>query len=251
MRAGPGTRFERVKPIRFWGLTAAAALAFAATFALGLWQLDRAQQKIALQTAIEEQKVLPALDQRALLATKNIADLLHRRVVLRGSWVAEHTVFLDNRQLKGRPGFYVVTPLRLEGSRAAVLVQRGWAARNFLDRDQLPPVATPPGPVEVQGRIAPAPAKLYEFANTPAGRIRQNLDVVAFEAETRLAFAPGSVQETGAASQGLQRDWPQATTGVEKHYGYAFQWWALSVLIALLYAWFQIILPRRKRRPHA
>jgi surfeit locus 1 family protein len=44
----------------------------------------------------------------------------------------------------------------------------------------------------------------------------------------------------------LLREWPQAATGVEKHYGYAFQWFGLALLIALLYVWFQIVRPRLK-----
>ena len=58
-----------------------------------------------------------------------------------------------------------------------------------------------------------------------------------------------SVQQTGAASEGLLRDWTEPGSGVEKHYGYAFQWFALSALIAILYVWFQFIAPRRKSPP--
>lgn len=234
---------------RFWLATVGAVLGVAITLSLGFWQWGRAAQKLALQAAIDERKSLPALDQGALLATENIASLHHRPVVLRGRWEPRHTVFLDNRQMAGRPGFYVVTPLRLAGSERAVLVQRGWAPRDFVDRERLPAIETPPGEVEVTGRIAPPPAKLYEFADAGRGPIRQNLDLAAFRAETGLALLEGSVQQTGAASQGLQREWPQVATGVDKHYGYAFQWWALSALIALLYAWFQFIALRRKSRP--
>jgi surfeit locus 1 family protein len=53
----------------------------------------------------------------------------------------------------------------------------------------------------------------------------------------------------GVASEGLLREWPLVGTGVATHYGYAFQWFALSALIAILYVWFQIvrrfIIPRR------
>jgi surfeit locus 1 family protein len=56
------------------------------------------------------------------------------------------------------------------------------------------------------------------------------------------------VQQTGAASEGLLRQWPQAGSGAEKNYGYAFQWWAIAVLIAILYVWFQFVLPRRRPR---
>jgi surfeit locus 1 family protein len=221
----------------------------AATLALGSWQWGRAAQKLALHAAIEEQKGRPALDNAALLASKSIAPLQHRPVVLRGRWEPRHTIFLDNRQMHGRPGFYVMTPLRLAGGDVAVLVQRGWVQRDFVQRERLPPVETPQGQVEVRGRIAPPPAKLYEFVAAGSGPIRQNLDLAAFRAETGLALLDGSVQETGPPSQGLQREWPQVASGVDKHYGYAFQWWALSALIALLYAWFQFIAPRRKARP--
>jgi surfeit locus 1 family protein len=57
-----------------------------------------------------------------------------------------------------------------------------------------------------------------------------------------------SVLQTDPPAEGLSRDWPSVNLGVDKHYGYAFQWFALGGLIALLYGWFQIvkrfILPR-------
>lgn len=232
-------------------LIAAAALAgIAATLSLGAWQWGRAQQRIALHEAIEAKAQMPAVPAAELLAAADPDALVHRPVALRGTWVAERTVFLDNRQMNGVPGFYVVTPLRLEGGDATVLVQRGWAQRNFSRREALPPVQTPAGLVEVRGRLAPPPAKLYAFDAEEHGPIRQNLDLARFRAETGLALLPLSVQQTGAPSEGLLRQWPQPASGAEKNYGYAFQWWALAALIAILYVWFQFLQPRRRaRRP--
>jgi surfeit locus 1 family protein len=227
-------------------LSAAAAAGVAATLALGAWQMSRAGQKLALHAAIEQRAAMPPVRQQDLLAPAAASELQHRRVVLRGTWVAHRTVFLDNRQMLGKPGFYVVTPLQLEGAGAAVLVERGWVQRNFVEREKLPPIETPPGVVEVRGRLAPPPAKLYEFAGAGAGPIRQNLDLAPFRAETGLPLLDMSVQQIGGRSQGLLREWPEPASGVEKHYGYAFQWWALSLLIAVLYVWFQFIAPRRK-----
>jgi surfeit locus 1 family protein len=233
---------------RFWIATFATVLGIGATFALGVWQLGRAHQKEALAAAIASRKDLPALPQAAFLAADRRA-VLYRPVVLNGRWVPEHTVFLDNRQMAGKVGFYVVTPLRLAGSDAAVLVQRGWAPRNFVSREQLPAIDTPAGEVEVRGRIAPPPAKLYQFGPAGGGPIRQNLDLPPFAAETRLKLLEVSVQQTGAASQGLLREWPETGgRGPETNYGYAFQWWALCGLIAILYVWFQFIQPRRQAR---
>lgn len=237
--------------MRWWFIALAALAGVALTFSLGMWQWGRAQQKLALQSAVEARQAAPMLDQAALVEAAGSPDLLYRTVQLRGQWLARHTVFLDNRQMQGRPGFYVVTPLKLSGSDAVVLVQRGWAPRDFVERERLPPVVTPAGEVTVRGRIAPAPSKLYEFDGAGAGPIRQNLDWAAFRLETGLPLVDGSVQQIGTPSEGLLRDWPVPALGAGKNYGYAFQWWALCGLIFILYVWFQFIAPRRRGREHA
>jgi surfeit locus 1 family protein len=178
----------------------------------------------------------------------DLPSLVHRRVVLRGRWLQGHTVFLDNRQMNGKPGFFVLTPLQVAEGGPVVLVQRGWAPRHFIDRTQLPAVPVPEAEVELSGRIVPAPSKLYAFSGTDSGPIRQNLDLAAFGAEIRQPLLPVAVLQTSAANDGLQRDWPQPATGVEKHYGYAFQWFGLSALISVLYVWFQLVRRFRSAR---
>lgn len=227
-----------------WLVAVTTAASIAITLGLGWWQWGRALQKIALHEAIQQRGALPAID-GAALAAKDADSLLHRRIVLRGRWAAQRTIFLDNRQMNGRQGFYVVTPLLLDTG-AAVLVQRGWAPRDFRERAKLPEVQTPAGLVTLEGRVALPPAKLYAFDPAEQGGIRQNLDVAQFRAETQLPLLDLSVQQTGPASEGLQREWPEVASGAGKNYGYAFQWWALSGLIAVLYVWFQFVAPRRK-----
>src|SRR5512139_863316 len=163
-----------------WVVLVAALLAVALTARLGVWQLDRAAQKLALQQRIDSRAALPPLDASALATTVDAAEQQqHRRVVLRGQWVGEHTVWLENRQMGGRPGFYMLTPLRLPDG-TAVVVQRGWLPRDPQDRTRVPPVRDDAGEVELLGRIAPPPGRLYEFDATGGGRIRQNLELSAF-----------------------------------------------------------------------
>jgi len=225
---------------RFWFVTLAAALGFALALALGFWQLSRAAAKVALQGTMDARQALPLLEGAVLRDPAIATDLLYRSVRLRGTWLAP-TVYLDNRQMHGKQGFFVVTPLQLEPAGPVILVQRGWAPRNFIDRALVPEVSTPAGPVEVVGRIAPPPGKLYEFSASPAGAIRQNLDLQGFAGEVGRALAVVSVLQSGAPADGLLRDWPRVNVGVDKHYGYAVQWFALGGLIALLYGWFQIV----------
>lgn len=225
---------------RFVVLTMATVLAIGVTASLGRWQLSRASQKQALQAALERQSSKPALDGAALKAATNPPPLVHQRARLQGRWVQGHTVFLDNRQMDTRVGFFAMTPLVLQDG-GAILVQRGWVPRNFEDRTRLPLVDTPQGVVEIEGRIAPPPPKLYELSSPGVGAIRQNLDLEQFRVETGLPLMPLTLQQTGAPSEGLLRDWPAVNVGVDKHYGYAFQWFGLSALVAALYLWFQII----------
>ncbi len=234
---------------RRWIVLFAAVAGVALTARLGIWQLARAQHKLALQEAIDTRSQLPPLSTAALAHDAAEADeQLHRRAALRGRWAPGRTVFLDNRQMDGRPGFFVLSPLQLDGRRDAVVVQRGWVPRDFIDRSRLPAVPTPTGEVEIFGRIAPPPARLYEFAGGESGAIRQNLDLAAYARETGLVLLPLSLlQDDGggaAAADGLQRRWPPAAVDVHKHQGYAFQWFALAALMTGLYVWFQLIRPR-------
>lgn len=231
-----------------WVVLVAALAGSGATAALGLWQLGRAATKEALHQRIVQRGALPVLGAADLPSGAAAVDaLVERRVALAGRWLSGATVFLDNRQMNGRPGFYVVTPLQLaDGS--AVLVQRGWVPRDGRDRTRVPDVAPTTAQATVQGRLAASPSRLYDFAGAASGPIRQNLDLAAYGAEIGVALRPFAVLQQGAAvdaATALLRDWPEPQSGVHKHYGYALQWFLLSALIAGLYVWFRIIVPRR------
>jgi surfeit locus 1 family protein len=256
-----------------WVVWLAAVLAAALTARLGVWQLDRARQKLDRQARIEARADLPPLASADLARDEVTAQGQHyRRIVLRGRWLAERTVYLDNRQMNARQGFFVVTPLLLAGG-DAVLVQRGWSPRDFSDRTRLVPLPTATGEVQLDGRIAPPPSKLLALTGAETGAIRQNLDVPDFARETGLRLLPLSVLQVGPAKpttatgdagpaesadgsarpvsdDGLLRQWLAPVVDVSKHHGYAFQWFALCALIVGLTAWFQFIRPQRlARRP--
>ena len=243
----------------------------AAALSLGTWQLDRADQKMTMQRAIDER------GQEAPLATSALprADqppqpgLEHRRAAVVGEWDTTHAVYLDNRVMDGHTGFYVLTPLKLAGRHDAILVQRGWAPRNVARREALPPVSTPTGEVRIEGRLAASVSKAYALGrDAETGPIRQNVDLAALQAETglrllpmvllqtepdRMAPAGGAAPATSAApaaeaADGLPRHWPPPAVDVHKHYGYAFQWFALAALILGLYVWFQVLAPYRAGR---
>ena len=224
------------------------------TSSLGMWQWSRAQEKWALEESIERMKALPALSMESYLALANPLERLHRTVLLKGEWLREETIYLDNRAMNSQAGFWVMTPLKL-GAKGSVLVQRGWIPRNAQVRTELPEFETPQGEVQIEARISQGPSKMFELGETaPATfnsldearslKIRQNVDLQAFAKERGLQLV-GHVIEVGANSQGLRRDWPVPASTAYKNVGYTVQWFAMSLLLAALYTWYQIIKPQR------
>ncbi|MFZ2987117.1 SURF1 family protein [Ideonella sp.] len=230
----------------------------AVTARLGFWQLDRAAQKLALETSVASQSGQAAVTNATLAVSEAEAQSQWQRPVrLQGVWLSEATVYLDNRQMRGRPGFFVLTPLLLT-SGDAVLVQRGWVPRDQLDRTRLPAVLTPTGMVTVAGRVVPWPSQLTELGADVPGPIQQNIDRGQLGERIQMSLRPLSVVElpgvtdgpssapgAKAAADGLLRDWPQPASGVHKHYGYAAQWFVFCAMMAALYLWFQILRPWR------
>jgi surfeit locus 1 family protein len=222
-------------------IAVAALAAFALTVSLGRWQLDRATQKLALAAAIADRAAQPPLTDLQWMAQAANESMRYRHVQLQGRWLANSTVYLDNRQMQARVGFYVFSAFQPTGSTSAVMVQRGWVPRNFESRTSLPAVQTPDGEVRIVGHLAPPPSKLYEPGQPSVGTIRQNLDLAQFGRQIgQPVLTIWTVVQTDAASEGLLRNWPEINLGVDTHYGYAAQWFALSLLIVLLYAWFQV-----------
>ena len=231
-------------------IAVATVLMVALTARLGFWQLDRAAQKTDLQSLQDQRRQSAAVTPATLARTpEEAATQWHRPVELKGQWASAATVFLENRQMEGRPGFYVVTAFRLEDG-SAVAVQRGWVPRDPRDRTKALSPPVPEGLVRLSGRIAPPPARLYDLGEGAAGPIRHNLDLSSWASETGLALRPLSVMQLGpdGPDDPLQRNWPVPVADVHKHYGYALQWFALSALLVGLYVWFQILRPRRTVR---
>ena len=227
---------------RRWGSVAAAA-GIALTLALGQWQIGRAQYKENLQQRFDAQTRAPAVSIGGQPVERD--GILFRRVEVRGEFVPQHTVFVDNRMYQHRPGLYVATPLRIAGSQRYVLVNRGWVPGN---RDRSPPqVSTPAGEQVVQGiAVAYSERYLELSAQVAEGSIRQNLVLERYRQETGFELQPFVIQQDSVASDGLVRVWSRPDLGRNTHLAYAFQWYALSLAILIYY-----LVTHVKRRPAA
>ncbi|MGH8697567.1 MAG: SURF1 family protein [Burkholderiales bacterium] len=212
----------------------AATIAFCAlTVALGLWQTRRASEKEALQARVERL----GAERPLALPTRPVApgDYALHRVVARGAYADRFTILLDNRVHRGRPGFHVLSPLRIAGGNVHVLVNRGWIAAGRT-RAELPEVATPAGEQTVEGLATVPAARVYELtADTVEGRVWQNLLLDRYRAWSKLELQPIVIQQTNDAGDGLAREWDRPDAGADRHRAYALQWFSLAALAVVLY----------------
>jgi surfeit locus 1 family protein len=231
------------QPTGIWPLLAVVA-GIAIAVALGFWQLGRAAEKRDVQSRLEALGARPPIIVSG--AQLRAEDVELRRVEARGTFEPRGTVFIDNRLHRGIPGYHVVTPLKLDGADRYVLVNRGWIART-LDRAELPKVETTGEVLTIQGiAVIPRKRTLELSEHVMEGPIWQNLTIDRYREARPLPIQPFMIQQESPAGDGLAREWPAPDLGIEKHYGYAFQWFALAATLLVFYAATRY---RRKRSP--
>lgn len=208
----------------------AAAIAIAIGISLGEWQTRRALEKETLESRLSERAQAPSLslNQQPVL---DIETAEYRRASARGTFQPQWTIYLDNRPYQGAAGFYVLTPFQITGTDRTLLIARGWIRRDVVDRTRIPAISLPRGEVELQGVLKRHPGRVMELGQAQpvqAGSIVQNIDPEAFGRASGLSVLPMILEQTSDTGDGLVRDWPRPSSGVDKHRGYAFQWYALA-----------------------
>jgi surfeit locus 1 family protein len=199
---------------------------------LGAWQLSRADEKR------QEQQRRESVNQQS-----------HE---WRGEFLADKTVFLDNRSRQGVAGLYVLTPLKItQGDSTAphILVLRGWVARPRGEHQQLPAIVTPNGEQVIKGLSLPnlGKAPWLSPAQVPAlGKAWAHVDLSDYAKISGLQLMPLVVRQFNELPDSLKRDWPADAVDVNKHLGYAFQWFSLAFLTLSLWLYFYLIRPMQK-----
>lgn len=201
------------------------------TILLGNWQARRAEFRAAMQAQADAAAKEPPL--RVGRATDIAPQSRYRRVVAEGEYLAERQIWLDNRTYNGAAGFYVLTPLRLDGG-GHVLVNRGWIVATAEHAP--PPVPPPTSRVTVTGRLNQSPPGFLELQHVPpAGGVWQNLDLAEFAHVSGLTLAPLVIEQAPGNPDGLIRDWPAPDSGREKNVGYMWQWYSFAALTVVLW----------------
>ncbi len=230
----PGRRWRpKVLP------TLATIVAIAIFVAAGEWQRVRMEHKQALRAQFD--LAFHAAPVPLPAASEDWSTWRYRAVVAEGVFDADQQILLDNKVQRGRIGFHVVTPLRLNDGRT-VLIDRGFVASTG-SRAALPSAPPPVGNVSVHGRVNSPPARYLELARVPqVGPVWQNLDPARFSATTGIDVLPIVVEQEAVegAPDSLIRSSTPPDFGIARHRAYMLQWHALAALAAGLWLYFNL-----------
>jgi surfeit locus 1 family protein len=217
--------------------TVAAIVLTGLFITLGVWQLNRAQEKQAMLSRYE------ALGQRRpvelQLPVMNEARWRYRNVRLTGRFDREHQFLLDNQVYRGRVGYNVLTLLQPIGAEQRVLIDRGWIPAG-TSRGQLPRIPVTARRVTIQGEVYVPYEDGYRLGGMDTGEHGwpRRIQFIDFEQIARRATAPLArmiVRLNPASPHGYVRDWQIVPFSPQRHLGYAFQWFALAVGMLVIF----------------
>ncbi len=217
---------------------------------MGLWQLDRAEQRQAIKDRVMQRSETTAQE---LPAEANDASRFeHYHYKFTGVFEPEYQILLDNQIHQGQAGYHVVTPVKMPSTEARVLVNRGWIPWGET-REQLPTVETPEGAIEVAGRAVSPATDYFTLEGEDRQSVEwqplwQNLDMKKIQSRLPFPIYPIVIQLDAGASAGFVRAWPNSNDfWIKRHRGYAFQWFSFAILLIVIWAIFIIRHWRAKR----
>jgi surfeit locus 1 family protein len=232
------------KPSPFRGrwllATIGVALLCALFLTLGFWQLQRLEQKRAANALILARMQEPPLTLSGQALDPEQANL--RRATVRGTYDYSQEIVLRNRTLNEIPGVHVIVPLRIAGSEAAVLVDRGWIPYEMADPAQRAQFRGAAGEVEVSGILQQSQKRPGSIApaDPPLGPDRPRLDawhrvdIPRIQEQIPYPLLPLYLEEDqtpGEPVRRFPRAEPELALSEGSHLGYAVQWFAFAGIL--------------------
>ncbi|MEE8342180.1 MAG: SURF1 family protein [Gammaproteobacteria bacterium] len=218
--------------------TLATGVGLVLFFVLGQWQLDRAKQK---------QELVDAYAQRSREAPVQIdtrprpwQEYRYRQATVQGQYDLERQLLLDNRTYRGQAGYHVLTPLRVPGSKVALLVNRGWVPVGE-SRAWLPVLPGPTGTVLAHGIIDLPPEQVFRLGPDEAHDGSWPVVIQALETgqvAKLLGYSSLPIVLLLGVDEGFgfARDWkPVVGIGPDKHRAYAVQWFSFAFILFGIY----------------
>lgn len=226
-------------------LTALTLLSLAILIALGVWQLERREQKHALIAQIEMRAKSPPAPIEILLATGD-AFVAHRQATALGTFDHAKEVYVYAPRTDGGPtrqGKKVVTPFALSTG-GTILVDRGWVE----DDSPLVGIPEPDGEVAVQGVLRPSSSP--GTFTPPSDPVERRFFIRDSAAIAKAAGVDLRIALILEATVRLGRPEPlkQSLNIPDNHLNYALTWFSLALVLLVIYFRYHFIRDRLKFR---
>lgn len=220
-----------------WLLTIFVAVFFPLFLYLGFWQLNRAQEKAELEAQIlSGQQSIQSLPEQG-------EPVAYQRYSLNGRLDADFAWLLDNRTWQGQAGYEVWVPLFTESG--WFLASLGWLPAG-VSRADLPELTVPTQRRDWVAQWRPL-TRQFVLAKTPLTgqwpQVIQALEPANMASQMDLPEPLGLVQLEGG-QPGVDRViWQPSVVSKTRHQGYAVQWFAMALALALMYIYAGLRLP--------
>lgn len=221
-------------------LTLISVLLIASFCGLAIWQLDRAGQKKRISESLSLSRELPPVDLNHL--PQPSGQIEYRKVMLKGEFIPEKMILIDNRKHQGRSGVHVIVPMQLDGSGNVVLVNMGWRALDELNH--LIPGAR--ATISGEARFVSPPALELDAQAVPEDLPPKwpYLTIDRFTAWSGIETLPFIVLASPDTESGYVREWPAPSSNEMMHIGYAIHWFAFALITLLI--WYRLSLRRHE-----
>ncbi len=209
-------------------------------FGLGFWQVQRLQWKNEQVAHIEEAQKMDALG----TLPDDLSGIEYRAAILTGTFLNDKMFHMVGHPQGEGPGFYVVTPFRLEDDGRVILVNRGFAPDGHEN-----PVD---GVQTVRGIIRPnRPHRTFMPDNFPDKNVWFYEDIPAMSKTTGAELLPLLLEQTGDVQKNV---YPAPSDGKitlrNDHLNYAITWFALGIIGLIMFAAYNRI-PEPKKEENA
>jgi len=226
--------------LRIHWLKALGVLLFIAGLTrLGIWQLDRAQQKIDQQLAFQEagQRAPTPLDE-VPIAGLAFDALQHqnRRVVLHGHYLNERNIYLVYQAYEDQIGWEIITPFEVDGDNQIALVSRGWSGIGAVEEltKALPAITDT---VTIEGQLyVPTPDQAAQAGDALTDtwpRVQRHLNADELAPMFAKPLFPYVVRLAEGQPGVLVRHWPLVLVDSGRNFSYALQWFAMAIAATL------------------
>ncbi len=200
---------------------------------LGFWQLDRADEKRAIEDQIAN---ATAAAVEIVDATELIEDKEYYHVRLQGTYINDKQFIYDNQIVDQVSGYYVLTPFFLKDDSKALLVNRGFVPWNGR-RERLADINIAEKLTEVKVQIS-KPVKRVELKPSEITNdfpvLIQALDLNEMSAIAAIDFVSVVGLLSPDSENGFVRQWEPYTGSIERHVGYAIQWFLMAIVLAFI-----------------